>query len=220
MRRLGIAAVLLLMAVLVGTHLASSSARAVLKLQEGTPEAATPEATAPPADVATAVPEATAAPEAPEAAAPTEVVTLVAWYGLSPSGEFLSIYPLQTDQGQLASQAGEPIGRADFPDDGLPTVILGDTTFQAYLRYEGDENNGQRWVWFDDSDGARPATLVIQVAGLDGTYRDYYGTATFVSRDEGNAGGILVLALRPPTPQAPAEAAPAEGTPAAGEEGA
>jgi hypothetical protein len=47
----------------------------------------------------------------------------------------------------------------------------------------------------------------MQLAGLDGTYQNYFGTGTFVSRDEGGAGGVLTLALRPPSPAAANEAA-------------
>lgn len=180
--------------------------------QEATPGAGTPEPLAP-AEATAPPPAPTTAPETPApspTAAPSDVVTLVAWYTLSESGNFLSLYPIQVDPAQLANQTGEPIGRIDFPDDAPPTVILNNSSFRGYLRYEGDENNGQRWTWFDDSEGARPATLVFQLAGVDGTYRDFFGTATLVSRDEGSAGGIVVLALRPPTAQAPA------GTPTAG----
>jgi hypothetical protein len=62
----------------------------------------------------------------------------------------------------------------------------------------------------------------MQLAGLDGTYQNYFGTGTFVSRDEGGAGGVLTLALRPPSPAAanegaaePAAADAAAETPAA-----
>jgi hypothetical protein len=68
----------------------------------------------------------------------------------------------------------------------------------------------ERWTWLDDFEGARPATLVMQLSGLDGTYQNYFGTGTFVSRDEGGAGGVLTLVLRPPSPAAANEAAAAE----------
>lgn len=197
MRPLGITTFWLVLAALVAGLSFGNSARAGLTLQAATPEAAP-------------IPAGT--PVAPPPAPSSDVITLVAWYRLDPSGEFLGITPLQVDPSLLARSApnGRAAGRADFPEDGLPSITLGDARFEAYLRYEGDENNGQRWTWFDDTDGARPATLVIQVAGTEGPYRDFYGTATFISRDEGDAGGILVLALRPPT-QAPK----ASGSPAA-----
>ena len=195
MRPLGIAAFWLALVALVGTLVLGGSARAGLRLQEGTP-AATPAATA----------------------ATTNVVTLAARYALDPSEAFLNLYPLETGADQVVAfeAGGNAVGRAEFPEAALPFITLGDSRFDAYLRYEGDENNGQRWVWFDDEDGVRPATLVIQVQGTEGAYRDYNGTATFVSRDEGSAGGVVVLALRPPTPAADgtAEEAPAEEAPA------
>ncbi|MDP9363268.1 MAG: hypothetical protein M3Q10_03375 [Chloroflexota bacterium] len=209
MRRFGTAAFWLwsLLAVLL-----AAPGAGVAFAQDATPEVATPEVLAPPP--ATQPPpaptEAPAAIEAPPAAADSEVVTLVAWYTLSPTGTFLSLYPIQAPPEQPASQTGEPIGRADFPEGRTPILILGDTTFEGYLRFEGEEEFGQRWTWFGDAEGERPATLVFQIAGIDGAYRDYFGTATFVSRDEGSAGGVVVLALRPPTQQ------PAAGTPIAG----
>ena len=67
------------------------------------------------------------------------------------------------------------------------------------------------------------------VAGSGGAYAGYYGTATFISRDDG-AGGVLVLALRPAAPaaeaagdagaDAPAEAAPADDAAASDAEAA
>ena len=199
MRPLGIAAFWLMLAALVGALVLGGSARAGLRLQEGTP-AATPAATA----------------------ATTNVVTLAARYVLDPSGAHLNLFPLETGADQVVAfdAGGNAIGRAEFPEEGLPVVTLGDSRFEAYLRYEGDPNNGQRWIWFNDEDGVRPATLVIQVNGTEGTYANFFGTATFVSRDEGSAGGVLVMALRPPTPaegaaeEAPAEEAPAEEAPA------
>jgi hypothetical protein len=198
MRLLGTATFWLVLTALAAGLAVGGSARAGLNLQAATPAAAPARAAGTPV-----------APAAP----PSDVITLVAWYKLDPSGEFLAITPLQVDPSLLARSApnGRAAGRADFPEDGLPSITLGDARFEAYLRYEGDENNGQRWTWFDDSEGARPATLVIQVAGTEGPYRDFYGTATFISRDEGDAGGILVLALRPPTQAPKAES----GSPAA-----
>jgi hypothetical protein len=173
--------------------------------QDATPTAGTPVA------APTAAP--TAAPAAP---ATTNVVTLVAWYSNDPSGEFINILPIQVGEDRVASADpnGEPIGRAEFPtpDVGLPSISIGETTFTAYLRYEGDI--AERWIWTDDTEGFRPATLVIQVQGSGGAYQDFYGTATFVSRDD-LAGGVVVLALRPP---APPEAAAADD--AAAEEAA
>ena len=82
--------------------------------------------------------------------------------------------------------------------------MVGNTTFETYARPDGVV---ERWTWLDDFEGARPATLVMQLAGLDGIYQNYFGTGTFVSRDEGGAGGVLTLALRPPSPAAADEGA-------------
>jgi hypothetical protein len=95
------------------------------------------------------------------------------------------------------------------PETGLPNVTIGENSFEGYLRFEGDVF--ERWTWLDDTEGFRPATLVIQVQGVAGVYQGYFGTATFISRDD-VAGGVIVLALRPP------EAAAVEG--AAAEEAA
>jgi hypothetical protein len=167
-------------------------------------------------------PAAPAATPAAEAAAPvqTDVVTLVLWYANSPDGEIINLFPLSTDAGFVAGpQAGAGgVGTADFPEDNIPTIVVGDSTFETYPRPDGVI---ERWTWFDDFEGARPGTLVMQLAGTSGTYQGYFGAATFVSRDEGGAGGVLTIVLRPPSPaaepaeeeapaEAPAEAAPAE----------
>jgi len=170
------------------------------------PAAALPTPTADPA----AVPDGTPQPAAEPAAPLTDVVTLAAWYVNDPSGEFISVFPLATDPAFVAgpAPAAAPIGRVEFPDpaEGVPTILLGDTNYDSYARTP--EDIPERWTWFDDAEGARPATLVLQVSGLDGTYQGYFGTATFVSRDDGGAGGVLILALRPPTPAT--EAAPVD----------
>jgi len=126
------------------------------------------------------------------------VVSLVAWYVNDPTGEFINILPISVDPALVATEqpGAAPVGQADFPEDGPPTITFGETTFTAYPRSEGDIP--ERWTWFDDFEGARPATLVLQVAGEGGPYAGYFGTATFVSRDEGGVGGVIVLALRPP----------------------
>lgn len=164
-------------------------------------QAATPAATpvAPtPTESPAAVVTAAATPAAP-AVATTDVVTLAAWYANDPSGDFIDILPLHLDPSLIAGP--EPnaaaVGRVDFPDEGVPTLDIGDAHFESYARSEGD--TPERWTWFDDAEGVRPATLVLQIAGTGGVYDGYYGTATFISRDEGGVGGVLVLALRPPS---------------------
>ena len=160
----------------------------------------------------------TAAPAAtPAPAAETDVVTLVLWYQNPVDQDLIALYPLATDPGFVAgpAQGAATVGTVDFPVEGVPTVVVGDTTFETYPRPDGVI---ERWTWLDDFEGARPGTLVMQLAGLDGTYQNYFGTATFVSRDEGGSGGVLTIALRPPSPAAVAEQDAAE--PAAVEDAA
>jgi hypothetical protein len=179
--------------------------------QDATPAAGTPEVVdiqpvETPAQP-TAVPAAPAATPAP--VAETDVVTLVLWYQNPVDQDIIALYPLATDPGFVAgpAQGAATVGTADFPEDGVPTVVIGDTTFETYPRPDGVI---ERWTWLDDFEGARPGTLVMQLAGLDGTYQNYFGTATFVSRDEGGSGGVLTIALRPPSPTAVAEQDAAE----------
>lgn len=169
------------------------------------PTAVPPTATPVPAAVvaaSTAVPAATIAADVQ-----TDVVTLVMWYVNDPSGEIINIVPLGTDSAYVAGPQvnSAVIGNADFPVDGSPpTISLGETLFTSYPRSEGDIP--ERWTWFDDFEGARPATLVMQVSADGGAYTGYYGSVTFVSRDDA-AGGVMIFALRPPGEPAPAEAA-------------
>ncbi|MDF2758998.1 MAG: hypothetical protein K0S99_1630 [Thermomicrobiales bacterium] len=187
--------------------------------QDATPAAGTPEVieiqtTEAPAQPTT-VPAGTPAPPAE-----TDVVTLVLWYQNATDQDIIELYPLAIDTGFVArpQQGAAAVGTVDFPEEGIPTVVVGNTTFETYPRPDGVI---ERWTWLDDFEGARPATLVMQLAGLDGTYQNYFGTGTFVSRDEGGAGGVLTLALRPPSPAAVDEAGAAEpaaaDTPAAEE---
>jgi hypothetical protein len=181
--------------------------------QDATPAAGTPavieiQPTQAPAQPTT-VPAGTPVPPAE-----TDVVTLVLWYQNATDQDIIELYPLATDAGFVArpQQGAAAVGTVDFPEEGVPTVVVGNTTFETYPRPDGVI---ERWTWLDDFEGARPATLVMQLSGLDGTYQNYFGTGTFVSRDEGGAGGVLTLALRPPSPAAVDEAGAAE--PAAAE---
>ena len=55
-----------------------------------------------------------------------------------------------------------------------------------------------RWLYLNDEQGERPATLVMQIECTDSpAYEGYTGTATFVSRAS-EAGGVLVIVLNPP----------------------
>lgn len=234
MRRTGIAALWLAGAVLIGLFGLGRTASVGLAFAY---QAATPADPAQPAAEATVAPEvapAAATPGAapaeaapPAASATTDIVTLIVWYQNDVSNEFINVLPLGVDAGFVAGPQADaaPIGRAEFPDPsvGPPTVTIGDTVFTAYLRFEGDVY--ERWTWENDEESNRPGTLVLQVAGVGGAYQDYFGTATFVSRDEDGVGGPLILALQPPIPseaaaepaadEAPAEDVPVEDVPAA-----
>ena len=210
---------LLIIAVLLLAGIAGAPPAAAW--QDASPAAGTPEVieiqpTEAPAQPTT-VPAGT-----PAAPAETDVVTLVLWYQNAADQDIIQLYPLATDAGFVArpQQGAAAVGTVDFPVEGIPTVVVGNTTFETYPRPDGVI---ERWTWLDDFEGARPATLVMQLAGVDGTYQNYFGTGTFVSRDEGGAGGVLTLALRPPSPAAaepaaePATADAAADTPVADE---
>jgi hypothetical protein len=198
MQRPGFAAPgLLIIAILLLVGMAGAIPAAAR--QDASPTAATPaielesEPTQPAAEPA-------ATPAAPAAPAQSDVVTLVLWYSNPLEQDFIELFPLAVDASFVAGPAPGlgGVGRIQFPEDGSPpTVVVGDTTFETYPRPDGVI---ERWTWLDDFEGARPGTLVMQLAGLDGTYQNYFGTATMVSRDEGGAGGVLTLALRPPSP--------------------
>ena len=176
--------------------------------QEASPAAGTPAVIdVQPTETAAQPAAAAAATPAPPAA--TDVITLVLWYQNATDQDIIELYPLATDPGFVAgpAQGAAAVGTADFPLEGIPTVVVGDTTFETYPRPDGFV---ERWTWLDDFEGARPGTLVMQLAGLDGTYQNYFGTGTFVSRDEGGAGGVVTIALRPPSPDAVAGQAAAE----------
>jgi len=166
----------------------------------------------------TAAPAPTVPAATPAVPAETDVVTLVLWYQNATNQDIIELYPLATDAGFVArpQQGAAAVGTVDFPVEGIPTVVVGNTTFETYPRPDGVV---ERWTWLDDFEGARPATLVMQLSGVDGTYQNYFGTATFVSRDEGGAGGVVTLALRPPSPAAN-EAGAAADTPVADESAA
>jgi hypothetical protein len=213
MPRPGIAAPTLSIIALV-LLLGVAATPAAVARQQASPAAGTPVATTQPTQAAQ--PAQTPAPAAsPVATATTNVVTLVFWYANATNQDILELYPLATDPTGVAGPVpgSASVGTTDFPEDGsAPTIVMGQTTFTTYPRPDGVI---ERWTWVDDFEGARPATLVMQVSAQGGSYQDYYGTATFVSRDEGGAGGVLTLALRPPAPATAgtpaAEAAGAEG---------
>lgn len=199
MRQLGIAALWLALVALVSGVVLGGSARAGLLRQDDATPAASP-------------------------AAPieTDTVTLVAGYLPDATGDLLILRPIETGGDALVDLSDDEagIGQVDFTavNESLPRITIGDSTFDAYIRFEGDPEGGLRWTWFFDTPGVRPATLVVQVAATAGPYNGYNGTATFVSREE-NGGGVLVIVLNPPEETAaetPAAEAPAAETPAAG----
>ncbi len=185
--------------------------------QDATPAAAQPTQESAQPTEAAAQPAGTPVPAAAETPAPpaqSNVVTLVTWYENAADQDIINLYPLVIDAQAIAGRApnAQAIGTADFPLEEAPRITLGETTFESYPRPDGVI---ERWTWLDDFEGARPGTLVMQVSGVGGAYQDFYGTATFVSRDTGGAGGVLTIALRPPDPAvAEGEAAAEEAAPA------
>lgn len=187
--RLILMSICLLMVVAVAPF-ASSGPSASARLQEASPEAnATPEADDPTGD---------------EQPTTVNVVTLVGWYMQDPSGEFLTIGPLRTNDNLVAGAGVETertlSGRVNFEDDsndGQPRITLGDSAFEARAVYDDDPNSTQRWLFYNDDPSLRPATLVMQIVATRGPYAEYRGTATFVSRAS-EAGGVLIIVLNPP----------------------
>ena len=171
----------LLIAIVAAGIFANTGNPASAKLQEATPEAAgTP------------------------TAGPVEVVTLVAWYSPDPSGEFLTIGPIRTNDALVAGAAEVTdrslTGDVDFDDagnDDLPRITLGESAFNAYPVNSDDIESTFRWVYTDEDSSLRPATLVLQIEAVKGPYKGYIGTATFVSRAF-EAGGVLIIVLNPP----------------------
>lgn len=148
--------------------------------------------------------EATPAADGTPTAGPIDVVTLVAWYSPDPTGDFLTIGPIRTNNALVAG-AGEVSGRSvtgevdfDHPkNDDLPRITLGESTFDAFPADPEDIESVFRWIYTDGDSGLRPATLVLQIEAVGGPYKGYIGTATFVSRAF-EAGGVLVIVLNPP----------------------
>jgi hypothetical protein len=142
------------------------------------------------------------------AAEPIRVITLVAWYETDPSGDFIQLGPLASND-QLIAGPGDATtavtGSADFDgaeDDGTPEIILGDTTLVGVPAIEGDPESMFRWTFPQEGEAVRPATLVIQVVSTAGPYEDFSGSATFISRSIDPGSGILVVMLNPPDAEA------------------
>jgi hypothetical protein len=148
--------------------------------------------------------EATPLADGTPVAQPIRVITLVAWYETDPSGDFIQLGPLATND-QLIAGPGDATaavtGTADFDgaeDDGTPEVILGDTTLVGVPAIEGDPESMFRWTFPQGDAAVRPATLVIQVVATAGPYEDFSGSATFISRSIDPGSGVLVVMLNPP----------------------
>lgn len=171
--------------VMLGTLFAMTGAPrdATARMQEASPEAQTG-----------------GTPEAEETTAAT--VTLVAFYQQDESGDFLTIGPVVTNDFGVARPGEDGFtGRANFTDpdnDDLPRITLGDSVFDAYPIDPDDPDSVFRWLYLNNEQGERPATLVMQIECTDSpAYEGYTGTATFVSRSS-ETGGVLVIVLNPP----------------------
>jgi hypothetical protein len=142
-------------------------------------------------------------PEATPEPAPIRVITLVAWYQTDPSGEFIQLGPLASND-QLIAGPGDSTsaltGTANFnsdENDGLPRIELGESAFHGTPAFEGDPDSVFRWTYPQGDATFRPATLVIQVDAVEGPYEGFSGSATFVSRSSPGSG-VLVIMLNPP----------------------
>lgn len=174
---------LVLLSALAGLTGAPNDARA--RLQEASPEA-----------------ETDGTPEADDET--VQVVTLVGWYEREADSDILNIGLLTTNPALVARPGTEGFtGEANFEDpdnDGLPRITLGDSVFDAYPVDPDDPGTVFRWLYFDNEDGARPATLVMQIECTSSpVYEGYTGTATWISRpQEAGSSGVLVIVLTPP----------------------
>ncbi len=123
----------------------------------------------------------------PEAEQPVQVVTLVGWYQRDADSDILTIGALTTNEALVVRAGTEGLsGEANFEDpdnDGLPRITLGDSVFDAYAVDPDDPESVFRWLYFDNADGARPATLVLQIECTSSpVYEGFTGTATWISR--------------------------------------
>jgi len=193
MRRYGLAVFALALVGLVAAVMLEVPAGAAL--QAGTPAASPAAAAASPAAAA-------ASPVASPSAA-SNVVTLVAWYQQSSSGDFLSITPLSISAnltaGEAASSPNQMTGKADLSGgpNGEPIITLGESEFLGKLTNPDDSTSMFHWFYYGGVQGQRPATLVFQIVADKGPYTGYIGTATFISRESKPTKGILVIAIKP-----------------------
>ncbi|HKG25590.1 MAG TPA: hypothetical protein VKB09_08065 [Thermomicrobiales bacterium] len=140
----------------------------------------------------------------PVANQPSQVVTLVGWYERDADSEVLSISGLTTNEALVARPAtGGITGQANFEDpdnDGLPRITIGDSVFDAFPVNPDDPGTVSRWLYYNDEDGVRPATLVMQIECTSSpVYQGFTGTATWISRpQESGSSGVLVIVISPP----------------------
>lgn len=180
----------LLIVLMVGVALASNpGASARLQTDDGTPAGT-------PVDEASPVAE-----ETPE---PSGIVTIVMWYQQNEDSTILQLRPIEYMD--LVATTGEPIdesegGRVVFDEernDGFPRIRVGENNyFDAYPVFSDDPTSTQRWLYFDGDPELRPATMMMQINGIEGEYDGWAGTATFISRGT-EQGGIMVIAIAPP----------------------
>lgn len=194
-RIVAVAALLVALLGLVGYSLGGTRVLA----QSGTPEATPLAQITTEADTsATPLAETAATP----VAEPVRVVTLVGWYQNSPSGDIIEIGPLQTTD-QLVAGPGDPTstltGTADLESDdnnGLPLIVLGETTLAGTEMFAGDPESVFNWIYYQGDPALRPATLVVPVTATEGPYEGRSGTITFLSRSSPGSG-IVVVMLNP-----------------------
>ena len=117
----------------------------------------------------------------------------------------LRLYPVTSTDGVAytrgKAESDAQGGRVVFEEarnEGYPRIRVGNGDyFDAYPIFPGDPTSVQRWYYFDDDPSVRPATMVMQIVGIRGTYENWDGTATFISRGI-DQGGIMIIAIRPP----------------------
>ena len=169
-----------------------------------TPTATKSAPTATTAPTETPTPTATNETAATPTVAGAGVVTLVLWYEQTPNAGPLKLGPIQINENGVSGPGdatnSKLTGTVDFEDatTGLPKITLGESTFDGYAVTPDDPTTVLRWIYYNDDSSLRPSTLVVQVHASAGPYKDYDGSATFISRAS-KAGGVVVISLNPPS---------------------
>lgn len=143
--------------------------------------------------------------QTPVADAQPRIVTLVCWYQRAADGELLELLPLVISPTYVATagQLGPEnlTGTVDFTASknkgGQPRITLGDSIFDAYPLEEGNYDTVQRWFFWDNIEGERPAVLVMQVDTDRGPYKGAQGMAIFSSRAEDGSGVLTIILYLP-----------------------